>query len=76
VATVPYDNHNQSRSPFFDAERIVACVNFCRQFSTEYLKQREMFFLKPGSELIGKSMAEIEGFEGMVALTLVPVVKT
>jgi len=51
-------------------------VNFCRQFSIEYLKQREMFFLKPGSELIGKSMAEIEGFEGMVALTLVPVVKT
>lgn len=58
-----------------DAERIVACVNFCRQFPTEALLNRQLVYVTDKSEFVGKSCAELEGFDGFVAVTMAPVVK-
>ena len=46
-----------------DLRRIVACVNFCREFPTEILEQRRMLYAT--KENWG-TLADIPGFEGLV----------
>ena len=75
VAAVDINDYDQLEDAKRDADRIVACVNFCRQFSTEYLTDRQLVYLKPGDELIGKSLNSIEGFDGLVAVSLIPAQK-
>jgi hypothetical protein len=60
-----------------DAERIVAAVNFCRQFDTEFLQSHQMFKVSKGEdgELVAKSLADIPGFYGLVAVAMIPVVR-
>lgn len=59
------------RSPDADetAHRIVACVNFCRQFPTEFLEPRQLLYLKPGDS-IGRSCDQLPGFYGKMAVVL------
>jgi hypothetical protein len=56
-------------------ERIVACVNFCRQFPTDWLQGRQLVRIHDASELVGKSLADIEGFDGLVPCKLIPVAR-
>lgn len=60
-------------------ERIVACVNFCRQFPTEFLQSRQIVNLKgsfgPGGgeqpnnlEYAATSLADVQRFCGLVAI--------
>jgi hypothetical protein len=58
-----------------DAERIVACVNFCRQFPTAWLQGRQLVRIDDASQLVHKSLADIEGFDGLVACKLIPVAR-
>lgn len=57
------------------AERIAACVNFCQEFPTEQLVNRRLLYVTKDSELVGKSLADIEGFKGLMAVTLTPFVE-
>lgn len=43
--------------------RIVACVNFCREFSTEFLEQHTLKYLSDGT----KNLGELPGFTGLIA---------
>ena len=56
-----------------DAERIVACLNFCREFSTKWLQGHKLRFIKQGDEI--RSAADIPNFDGLVACQLIPVAK-
>jgi hypothetical protein len=56
-----------------DAARIVACVNFCREFDTEFLEGRRLKRLTAEDEV--RVAADIDGFDGFVAVALLPVVK-
>jgi hypothetical protein len=60
-----------------NSERIVAAVNFCRQFDTEFLQSHQMFKVSKGEdgELVAKSLADIPGFYGLVAVAMIPVVR-
>jgi hypothetical protein len=60
-----------------DMERIVAAVNFCRQFDTEFLQSHQMFKVSKGEdgELVAKTLADIPGFDGLVAVGMIPVVR-
>lgn len=56
--------------------RIVACVNFCRQFDTEFLRARQLMKITGKDETTEVLTADkIPGFEGFVAAVLVPVSK-
>ena len=58
------------------AERIVACVNFCRQFDTEFLRTRQLVKIAGKDETTGTLTADkIPGFDGFVAAVLIPVSK-
>ena len=58
------------------AERIVACVNFCRQFDAEFLRTRQLVKISGKDETTGTLTADkIPGFDGFVATVLVPVSK-
>ena len=52
-----------------NAERIVACVNFCRQFPTEFIKNRQMVYIKDKKQLNAVPAKEF------VACSLIPVAK-
>jgi hypothetical protein len=56
-----------------DAARIVACVNFCQHLPTEFLEARRLIYMNPDSEL--RNAADIRGFDGFVAATLLPIAK-
>lgn len=58
-----------------DAERIVACLNFCREFPTEKLKGLRLRYLNGSEEIVPPSYAQLPGFEGFVAAVMLPVVK-
>ena len=46
-----------------NAERIAACVNFCRAFSTAFLTRHETIYLTPGVELTtDSSVANADGW--------------
>lgn len=78
------DDPDHGWSPFIDlgdvdrelAERIVACMNFCRQFPTEFLQYRVLVKLtgQENGELRG-SLGDIPGLDGLVACVMIPVAK-
>lgn len=53
-----------------DAHRIVACVNFCREFPTEFLEAHRLNYLHSGEDL------KTWDYAGYAACELLPVVKT
>lgn len=53
--------------PIPEAERIVACVNFCRQFDTDFLSQRQLF--KVVDE---KTLADVPDQCGLVPVAMNP----
>lgn len=55
-----------------DARRIVACVNFCRQFPTDYLEGRQLVYIHSEDDLRHPKDLVPEGF---VACTLLPIQK-
>ena len=67
------DGHVNYGTMEANARRVLACVNFCRDFPTESLEGRSLVFIEPGTEL--RSAADIPGFDGFVAATLLPVAK-
>jgi len=48
-----------------DARRIVACVNFCREFPTEALEGRQLVYLKQAQ---WESLADMPKFDGLMAV--------
>jgi hypothetical protein len=61
-----------------DAERAAACVNFCRQFPTEWLATHQLVYIDSQTNIPTcqpKTLANIPGFSGLVACTLIPVAK-
>ena len=49
-----------------EMERIVACVNFCREFNTEFLKTHHLKHLTEDSGF--QSLADVPEFSGLVAI--------
>jgi len=47
-------------------QRIVACVNFCREFNTEFLKTHHLKHLTEDSGF--QSLADVPEFSGLVAI--------
>lgn len=56
-----------------DAARILACLNFCREFPTSAIDGRHLKYITAETEL--KSPFDNRDAEGWVACTLLPVVK-
>lgn len=55
-----------------NAARIVACVNFCRHFDTEFLRANKLVRLaQDGHELT--SLDKVPGLSGLVACVLLPI---
>lgn len=50
--------------------RIVACLNFCRQFGTEFLEQRQLVHAESDNV---RFASDIRGFDGFVPCVLIPV---
>jgi len=48
-----------------NARRIVACVNFCREFPTEALEGRQLVYLKQAQ---WESLADMPKFDGLMAV--------
>lgn len=55
-----------------NARRVIACVNFCRQFPTDYLEGRQLVYVNRQEDIMAPHVPLPEGF---VACTLLPIQK-